>query len=198
MKVYIVGRDDLVATMFVRKGWEVTLDPNKCDLIVFTGGADVSPSLYGEKPIKGVYTNARRDAVEYNFYSTHQGKAPMAGICRGAQFLNVMNEGKLWQDVDRHTKSHILFDIPTQEHFFVTSTHHQMMKPNEYGEVVAFAEISTEREDEFGRVPRRKGEVDAEVVWYKDSRCLCFQPHPEYNMTTCSYFFSLLNRYLGI
>ena len=135
-----------------------------------------------------------------------------------------MNGGKLWQDVDRHGTSHILWDPHSQKEYFVTSTHHQQMIPNESGVLVAYAGLSmnkaghghgwsanmestglrgTKAYKEGLKV--RKGyhsvcpSIDAEVVWYPESLDLCFQPHPEFrHAEECrNYFMEVFDRYLG-
>ena len=61
-----------------------------CDGLLFTGGQDVSPQLYGEKrrPACGELCPAR-DALERELLNRalEQDK-PILGICRGLQFLN--------------------------------------------------------------------------------------------------------------
>ena len=38
--------------------------PLKADIVFFTGGEDVSPSLYGEKAHRTTFANKKRDIVE--------------------------------------------------------------------------------------------------------------------------------------
>ncbi len=122
------------------------------------------------------------------------------GVCRGAQFANVMNGGSLWQDVDGHTKDHSLVDNITGEVIKVSSTHHQMMIPSPAGEIVATADESTRKTGD-GTSWRRVGMAgacdDPEVIYYPKARTLCFQPHPEYlnYEDTTDYFFNLIERY---
>lgn len=183
--------------MFQRKhnqGFKLLFTADNPDLIIFTGGADVDPSLYNEPKHHSTYSHIERDQFEKEFFDKHF-TTPKAGICRGGQFLNVMSGGSLWQDVDNHTRSHNLTDIETQREIQVTSTHHQMMRPGTQGELVATAYESTKRATalEFNR---NKDFADIEVVYYPDTQCLCFQPHPEYNMQSCEdYFFELLARF---
>jgi hypothetical protein len=202
----------------------------EASFVCFTGGEDVDPSLYGEKALRGTHYNDLRDGFDSAAYSraklTFKGETlkPCVGICRGSQFLNVMNGGRLWQDVDRHTSSHPLWDPHIQKGYFVTSTHHQQMIPHHSGILVAYAGISHNKAgwghgwssnmDSAGirgnkqyiagmEIQNRKDSVhpsvDAEVVWYPDTLDLCFQPHPELHMAKpCkSYFEDVFNRYLG-
>lgn len=189
--------------MFERAGHEVLpeFDSDNLDAVVFTGGADVSPSMYGEDNV-GSYVDEARDIDDSAMY--HRCLAlgiPMIGICRGGQFLNVMNGGKMWQDVDGHALrgTHALVDTVTGEMVHVTSTHHQMMRPSPAGEVWATAEESTYKKaaKDKWRIEANPYEADVEVVFYPLSSCLCFQPHPEmlHAPDECvEYFFNLVKR----
>ena len=108
----------------------------------------------------------------------------MAGICRGGQFLNVMNGGSMHQHIEGHTQSHYITLYSGRE-IPVSSTHHQMMIPGCDGIVKAWADICTQQ--------------DAEVIIYPTSNCLCFQPHPEFFSTEhpCQeYYFNVLSEVL--
>jgi len=203
-QVYIAGGfDSLVAGMFLDAGWRGTRDLMMADIVVFTGGADIDPKLYGE-PIAGAYgINTRRDEAEVELFKAAKNFGiPMLGICRGAQLLNVLNGGKLWQDVNHHTTNHWLTDLRNGTQALVTSTHHQQMIPNlKLGNLIAIAGkgertslCTTKHAAGVTQVPNI-GDVDAEVVWYQDTQCLCFQPHPEYpgKTGTAEYFWSVFN-----
>lgn len=85
-----------------------------CDGFLFTGGHDVSPDIYGEKPLEGfVDICEKRDEMETVVlkYAIEADK-PILGICRGIQFINAFLGGSLYQD------------IPVQYPSGVT--HHQM------------------------------------------------------------------------
>ena len=77
----------------------------KIDLIVFTGGADVSPEYYGENKGQHTSIDKKRDKVEYDMFQSLY-MTPKVGFCRGAQYLTVLNGGKLVQHVTGHTSSH--------------------------------------------------------------------------------------------
>lgn len=176
-KVAIVGFSMRYANMFEEEGWEVIEDISKADLLLFTGGEDVNPALYGERNV-GSGCNPTRDNYEIKIYEGWVGKVKMAGICRGGQFLNVMNGGKMWQDVNNHTNSHtaLFFEHTTVE---VTSTHHQMMRPASNAIILATApNVCTAR---YSACPAQLGpsDDDVEVCFYPDTMSLCFQPHPE-------------------
>ena len=82
---------------------------------------------------------------------------------------------------------HLLRDIPTGRSIMVSSTHHQMMVPNlKQGVIVADADV---RNEDSCDLP------DVEVVSYPRTKCLCFQPHPEFfeqGHECPEYFFELV------
>lgn len=201
--VYIIDGNAQYRQMFEKMGWEITHDLNAADLVQFTGGADVSPFIYGEKNHPTTGNDPRRDLVEAGYYAlcVRMGKK-MAGICRGGQFLNVMNGGRMYQDVDGHAivGTHQCTDLVTGAKIQVTSTHHQMMVPDFHGEVLAFSRESTRKETCEGEYAHGTKDDDVEVVFYEDTNSLCFQPHPEFHGadSTREYYFSLIDRYLGL
>jgi putative glutamine amidotransferase len=71
------------------------------DGLVLQGGADVSPSSYGEQPLRGEWAGDRvRDVYEIELlHEFVEAKKPVLGICRGAQLINVAFGGTLYQDV---------------------------------------------------------------------------------------------------
>lgn len=202
MKVLIVNGDRQYERMFASRGWEVSnIDPasksrdiinliNQADLVQFTGGADVTPEIYGQENTRSG-NNPARDLFEAGIFAIalRVGK-PMAGICRGGQFLNVMCGGKMVQHVEGHAtgQTHMLRtwdgrDIP------VSSTHHQMMVPkfdSEECDLIGWANIV--------------GEADEEIIIYQDHKVLCFQPHPEFsNVSTCrDLYFELIEKTFGL
>jgi putative glutamine amidotransferase len=75
--------------------------PDDFDGILFSGGKDVDPDLYGEKK---KYDNVRVDRLRDEFELKWLGRAlsqhlPVFAICRGAQLVNVKFGGTLYQDL---------------------------------------------------------------------------------------------------
>jgi len=71
------------------------------DGVLFSGGEDVSPLLYGESPVKEVRDICpHRDAFEMALAREAMRRdMPVLGICRGMQVMNVAAGGTLYQDV---------------------------------------------------------------------------------------------------
>jgi GMP synthase-like glutamine amidotransferase len=175
MQVTVIGTDRGVINWLETLGHEVScLDGVEGlekivhpDLVVFTGGSDVSPFLYNEANVSSG-SDAQRDAIEalyyHKFFTT-----PKLGICRGGQFLHVMNGGSMIQDYPNHAVhgTHKVYNKFSELYYEVTSTHHQIMKYNNKTTMMVSAELS-------------KNETTSEVLWYPASLSMCFQPHPEY------------------
>jgi len=148
------------------------------DLVVFTGGSDVDPALYGEMRHKSTYVDARRDAYETKlFRCALELGVPMVGICRGAQFLCVMAGVTLVQNVGGHQSAH---EVRTSEgHWLdVSSLHHQMQLPPVGAEILAWAypRCSSFYETGSGSV---RPEREYEVVRYPSIGAVGLQYHPE-------------------
>jgi hypothetical protein len=170
------------------------------DVFCFQGGADINPALYDEKPMPRTVFNKDRDRIDLDAWEQAHDKIKV-GICRGGQFLNVMNEGSMWQHVNNHMGSHVitnLLEIPGSvfgagSEIKVTSDHHQMMIPNlHYGEVLGICDRATEFVTD--NPDREYPKYDTEIVFYGGTQSLCFQAHPEYNFEAfCrTYFFKLM------
>lgn len=188
---------------FWRKDMDVLL-PNT-DCIVFTGGADVNPAFYGRPRHKKSCYNNERDMAESHLYHIAAKKGiPMVGICRGAQFLTVMNNGELVQDVNGHALGHATHTIRIKQpnnnvyvHAQASSTHHQMMYP--FGlpedEYVVLASAAKPLSDKYETVNNKTEEVEnlklpeePEIVFYPYTDCLCIQGHPEFTMGSIKFY----------
>ena len=199
-RVYVVGGGYPYIKMFFDEGFVGARSVEDADIVCFTGGEDVSPVYYGERLLAKTSCNPLRDAEEFAVWEEAEALGrPKVGICRGAQFLNVMNGGKLWQDVNNHTAQHEVKIVSTGEIIGQqTSTHHQMMRPSDSGEVLAVACEATYKHAESTLETREEpGWDDVEAVWYPDTQSLCFQPHPEHLEGPCRrLFFNLIDDYI--
>jgi putative glutamine amidotransferase len=71
------------------------------DGLLLTGGGDVDPARYGERPIPETEPPSHpRDEVEISIVADALAeRIPVLGICRGIQLLNVARGGTLYQDI---------------------------------------------------------------------------------------------------
>lgn len=176
---------------------------NDAQVIVFNGGADIGTSIYDEKPIHGSipWLATARDKFEIDIFSEFKSQNILkVGICRGAQLLNCLNGGTLWQDVNRHGQSHDMLVIETGETIRVTSTHHQMMRPHSSGVVLGVANEATRKAADGANFPEFRyddDKRDTEIVWYPATSTLCIQGHPEYvpNSVFANFSIGLIRKY---
>lgn len=120
-----------------------------CDGILFSGGEDIVPKLYGQSVSIALGTTyEKRDEAEiYMFQEAMKNNKVIFGICRGIQLINVALGGTLIQDIPselkteikhmqenprpkashdvRIVKNSLLFDILRDEQTEVNSLHHQ-------------------------------------------------------------------------
>ncbi len=205
-------------TMFESEGWDV-LDGHLIeeeDLVCFTGGTDVDPSLYGQglHPRSQSPDKGRDDRERKIFLECEKRGIPMVGICRGAQFLCVGNNGTLVQHVTDHA---ISFKHPiTTDYgeFEATSSHHQMMNPFDTGHTLigyTLSRSSTYEGATKGNVAYKIKDdvlkkdpdgsvIEPEVVFFPESNSLCHQPHPEWQNGSpyMKFFFKTIEQYLGV
>lgn len=189
----MTGADRGMADYMRLYGFEEVDKPDDAQIIIFNGGADIATALYHQEHYQSgrVTQPSARDKREMAIWKMFahspvlnpQNKL-MLGVCRGAQFCNVMAGGSLWQDVDNHGRDHMIhFSIGSEwgdePSLVATSTHHQMMRPGKGAELLAYA---TEAKHFNGANPYKDqaAMVDTEIVWYPGRKALCIQGHPEY------------------
>ncbi|MGE0266079.1 MAG: gamma-glutamyl-gamma-aminobutyrate hydrolase family protein [Candidatus Obscuribacterales bacterium] len=193
-----------VAKMFHDEGWKplnwiVPIPPIGIDLVCFVGGEDVSPELYGEENTDS-YCNPKRDEFEQKIYKycLHQN-LPMVGICRGGQFLNVMNGGKMIQHLGHTYSGDIPLDVDW-DYLRVRVDHHQGILVK--GESVDAPFVPNDDVKVIARYMSTLGHNDQHdslsvVCYYHKTRSLCFQPHPEWgHEPTKNLFFDLIKEYI--
>lgn len=172
------------------------------DLVVFLGGTDISTSFYGQKKARKTDNPdvARDEREKKAFEFCVEQKIPMVGICRGAQLLCALSGGKLIQHVDGHGGNHVVNAPKLGINYMVSSSHHQMMYPfdlpdKDY-EIIAHSG--------FGLSNTYIGEddkelwvdvkfVEPECVYFKKTKALCFQNHPEWESIPDGFDHSLIS-----
>lgn len=81
LKVYVVGSAKYYAD-FIRD-CELVDKLEDAKLVVFTGGEDVTPSLYGCEKHRTTYNNPKRDEAEVKVFKQIRPDQVVLGICRG-------------------------------------------------------------------------------------------------------------------
>jgi putative glutamine amidotransferase len=184
IKVYIVGRSRHYLR-FIDNA-ELTENLQEADLVLFTGGEDVTPSIYGDTPHVTTYSSSSRDSFEMSMYSKAQKhKKKMLGICRGAQFLTAMAGGTLVQHVRNHQgkgRHGLLWDDGMET--MITSIHHQMMNPyNLAKKDYKVLAISSKKLSPIYLCSREAKDIkmpeEPEIVYYTQTNALGVQGHPE-------------------
>lgn len=102
------------------------------DGVMFTGGSDINPVHYGEKPYKeGLSYIDERDEMEIAICkSFYELKKPMLGVCRGIQTINVALGGTLVQDIPTMVElsAHKQSLFPDKSAHYVRSTEGSAMR----------------------------------------------------------------------
>lgn len=185
-KVLILKGDSYraVGELFASRGYEVAFDdgtPCVADLVVFTGGSDVSPYIYGEEPAGARGCDPVRDEYEKAIFEVCKIKGtPMIGICRGGQLLNVLSGGRMIQDLGLISGDVDTFAANMFADTILRVDHHQGMLASESSRIMAWYE----GHDNFPDY----------AIWYPSTLSLCFQPHPEWGHEgTERYFFELVD-----
>lgn len=156
---------------------------DKISLVVFCGGSDISPEFYGAVPSPHCgHTNSSRDHYEKDIYTfALEAKLPMVGICRGSQFLCVMNGGTLVQHVLDHSGDHNV-DLESGGSMLVNSLHHQMSMPTRDAQILAWYRSQKKYYgglDQAGHQLFYSPDRDVEAFFYPQTQCLGVQWHPE-------------------
>jgi len=162
------------------------------DGLVLQGGADVSPTTYGQQPIDPRWQgDPVRDRYELALLREFlRQRKPVIGICRGCQLLNVSLGGTLYQDIATQlpqARAHVDNDLydnlyhevtlvpgsaldglyPAERTLKVTSIHHQAV--DRLGEGLEVEARSTE-----------DGIVEA-IRWKGPGYARGLQWHPEFH-----------------
>lgn len=205
-KIFVVGHGSSYANWMEGK---LVDDMRDADLIVFTGGEDVSPVVYNDVTGEHTMCNITRDTHETRmFRKAKKLGIPMIGICRGSQLLCALSGGKL---VQHQQNKQFVHDIFTREGrtYPITSTHHQAQYPYNLSKDEYTLLAWTEGLSEFhlngeGKEISDKPFKEVEICFYPKTKCLCIQGHPEMMMfdekkyrETLSYLRELLNNFLN-
>jgi len=190
MKKYVVEiTPQMCGNLFEEYGEVTTNDqilidtPEQVALVVFTGGHDVTPELYGENVGNQTYYSLSRDIYEGHMFEIAQKHGiPCVGICRGSQFLCVKSGGKLVQDISGHAGRDHKIETYDGRILVCNSSHHQMQLPSKDAVPLAWAHgrqsnryLNGDNYDIVDDVDR-----EYEVVYYPNINSLGMQYHPEW------------------
>jgi len=173
------------------------------ELLIFPGGGDINPALYGEPEGKNTWFSKASDERQIEVYTNNVGKTKLFGICRGLQLLHVMAGGKLVQDIDHSHHGLITYDglsLPSN------TLHHQqvmfegMIEGEDY-KLLAWSDITSPyhmdgRDKNYNFGPNYK---DPEVVYYPKIGAIGIQGHPEMmseNSPTLRWLNTQIRKYL--
>lgn len=178
--IYVVGGDTNYANWLPNVRVVDSLE--KAQVVLFTGGEDVDPSLYNEVKNPLTSSNITRDLEEKAiFQQAKQLGLKFLGICRGSQFMCVMAGGKLVQDQGHPGREHLVQtpDGPIN----ITSTHHQAAYPFNMPswnyEVLGWTENLCGHHSN-GEGKEMNPRQECEVVYYRNIKALGIQGHPEF------------------
>lgn len=171
--------------------------PEKFKLILFSGGADVNPKLYGHKSPNYLCNYSKtRDTIDIKIFKLAiKHNIKMVGICRGLQFLNVMSGGTLIHHINNHTGSlHYFISPRINKKIKVNSLHHQMVIPHKDSFIIG---TTTKQISDiyFGDNDKQvdRQELDVEALYMPTINACGVQYHPEM-MNEYSNGFQFFNR----
>jgi putative glutamine amidotransferase len=162
----------------------------RCDGFLFSGGDDIHPRFYHEKPIpdaKLEISPDRRTQFEIRLLkAAHKAKKPILAICGGEQLVNVAFGGSLYQDIAlqlpgtvAHSASRkgqkvfhcvdivdnsLLFRIMGAARIRVRSAHHQSVKVTGTGLSVS----AKSRDDVIEALELRSNAFLIAVQWHPE------------------------------
>ncbi len=186
-KIYCVGGGQGYANWM--EGTGIATSVKDADLVVFTGGADINPMLYGRACNPKTWFNDARDKMEVREYKYALVlNKPMVGICRGAQLLGAMAGAVLIQHQDDPSYYHPII-IPGGGTIPMTSLHHQAVSPwamptGEY-KVLGWTVGLSSRHESWSREIELVSHAqpcclrEVEICYFPKIRALGIQGHPE-------------------
>lgn len=200
IKIYHVQKNAAYSRWIENR--ELVTDPKDADIIFFEGGEDVDPDLYGQKVGKYTSYNRSRDDYEKDIFEQFPTKLKF-GVCRGLQFLNVMNGGKMIQHVTGHSCTHNIVINRTGEFLPVPCGHHQMVYPFDLPvtDYIIIGQSLTKRSNTYLDGDDKEIEyvpVEPEIIYYPKTHSLGVQFHPEWcnDKELHDYLNKLINSYL--
>lgn len=163
----------------------------KVDAIVFSGGNDIDPEVYGEKQITHLESVLRRrDDQEILLCKwALEDRKPILAICRGMQLVNVALGGTLYQDIPTQlpdTEDHNACD--TNQDVELIAHNITIDASSKLAKVLGTTHMDTN--SRHHQAVKTLGEGLVETAWAKDGVIegielpgydfvVCVQSHPE-------------------
>lgn len=152
----------------------------RLDGLVLSGGADVDPLRYGERPSAptGPVEPARDEAELALIDAAVAGERPVLGICRGLQLLNVWAGGTLHQHVPEHARYDLVASDPFDE-VTVTPTSRLGLMYGSSAQVNSLHHQTVDRVADGWVVTARSADGTVEAMEWPGHDVLAVQWHPE-------------------
>lgn len=183
-KVHVVGTQTGYSRWI--KNFELTNNIEEADIVMFTGGCDINPEIYGCKKHPSTYYDAKRDAFELEAFKKIRPDQFCIGTCRGAQLCCALYGGRLIQDVSNHSSygTHKIINLNNNSDAYeITTIHHQMMYPfnmpkEHYSILYVTPNLSSYYKGDQIDIPPYDPEI---ILFHKKGMptCLGIQGHPE-------------------
>ena len=153
---------------------------NHLDGILMSGGADISPELYGADPEPGLgAVEPIRDQFELDLLDVaYEREMPIAGICRGLQILNVSAGGSLFQDIPPHA----VRDKPPTARVHEVTIEKGATLEGLYGSKAQVNSLHHQSIDRVGKeflVTARSADAGVEGIEHESLPIIAVQWHPE-------------------
>lgn len=188
MLVYLVGSNESASTWIENVKLVKTME--EAHVVLFTGGYDINPEIYGQPKNSCTSFSNDRDIFEMAEYAKAlELKKPMFGICRGLQLLAALSGAKLIQDLNHHYRHAITMYDGTIT--VTNSVHHQLVYPYDMNEkdynILGWASgLSTyysnirHNDMKITKLDSNGKRVEPEIVYFPKTQCLGIQGHPEW------------------
>lgn len=92
-KIFVVGPSKHYS--FWIDDHELVDNLQEADIVIFTGGEDVDPSLYNCEKHESTFSNLHRDLEEKAIFEQVQPHQLCVGICRGLRIMAHVKHGEL-------------------------------------------------------------------------------------------------------
>lgn len=174
------------------------------DVVLFPGGGDWAPVLYGRPKHPQTSGTPMFDRVQFSIArdAVNMGKY-IIGHCRGAQLACILAGGELVQHVQNHHGTHSIVTFDERE-IQVNSIHHQMMMPWKVKhEMLAWANTRLSKtyetmKDAFN-IEYIEMPLEPECVWFPEVKALATQWHPEWMRNEAEgkkFHFEMVERFI--